>query len=80
MFDRIPAQLTRHTRIRLNIPNMLVLSLLVSVTHGGAGALGGLEQQDVQRLTLIVQHQVQRVCLTGHTVTAPGGHPAISAL
>ena len=54
-----------------------MLSPLVSITHDGAGALGGLQQQDVQGLTLIVQHQVQRVCLTSHPVTAPGSHPAI---
>ena len=77
MFDRIPAQLTQQTRIRLNIPNILMLSPLVSITHDGAGALGGLQQQDVQWLSLIVQHQIQRVCLTSHPITAPSGDPAI---
>ena len=79
MFDRIPAQSTRQTRIRLNINNGQCSHPWSVVTHDGTGALGGLQQQDVQRLTLIEQEDVQRVSLTGHSVTAPGGHPAISS-
>ena len=78
MFDRIPAQLTRQTRIRLNINNGHGSHPWSSVTHDGAGALGGLQQQDVQRLTLIEQEHIQAVSLARHSVTAPGGHPAIS--
>ena len=77
MFDHILAQWTRQIRIRLNILGSFYV-VTCQDTHDGTGALGGLEQKDVNGLTLIEQQHVQRVCLAGDAVTAPGGHPAIS--